>query len=179
MTPPPTQVAPGVRIVRADPSRVDDLKDLCLEMWATIGAVEVPIDGMPMRSPDALWQRRRANYLEWLENPGSFALIAEEESSGDAVGYSFVTLNPPFDAWDTGEPLAELESLAVTETWRRRGVGAALMRETHRHLRGLGVATLLIGVVHENADAIRFYEREGFSRFAVQLMGAIPVEEDA
>ena len=43
---------------------------------------------MPTRPPDESWPMRRGDYERWLAQPGSFALVAEED--GAAVGYAVV-----------------------------------------------------------------------------------------
>ena len=75
---------------------------------------------------------RRGDYERWLAEPGSFALVAEED--GEAVGYAVVHLQGPDETWVTGERTAELETIAVLPEQRGAGIGAALMDAVDREL---------------------------------------------
>ena len=55
-----------------------------------------------------------------------------------------------------------VDSLAVARSARGMGVGTALMREAERKARRMGKRFMSLGVIGENAGAIRLYERLGY-----------------
>ena len=69
------------------------------------------------------------------------------------------------ETYATGERLAEIHTLAVLPGERDRGLGAALMEEVERRLLAEGVTDVLVGTMHGNDAALRFYERRGFTPF--------------
>jgi GNAT superfamily N-acetyltransferase len=87
------------------------------------------------------------------------ALLASEP----AVGVALVTFRP--SVWDSG-PVALLDELYVVPSSRSRGFGAQLLQGAVASARERGTNTFEINVDSEDADARRFYEREGFRHFA-------------
>ncbi|HWM63779.1 MAG TPA: GNAT family N-acetyltransferase [Solirubrobacterales bacterium] len=120
----------------------------------------------PKRDAGAAWRMRRGKYERWLEAPETFFVVAE--ASGEPVGYAFVTVGPGYASWETGDRLAELQTLSVLAECRGGGVGAALIDAAWSRLDGLGVDDMAITTTVTNVDAHRFYERHGFEqRFVV------------
>jgi ribosomal protein S18 acetylase RimI-like enzyme len=108
------------------------------------------------------WRRRRAKYERWLVDPEAFFLIAED---GDRpIGYAFVTVGSGYAAWQTGDRLAELETLSVLPEHRGGGVGALLLETVWEQLAERGVDDLVITTAKTNLDSHRFYERHGFTQ---------------
>ena len=59
-------------------------------------------------------------------------------------------------------PEAEIADLAVAPEWRRRGIGAALLRRAIAELELSGVRTLYLEVRESNQAARTLYESSGF-----------------
>ena len=57
-----------------------------------------------------------------------------------------------------------VDSLAVDPAYRGRGVGTALLQKAEERAMSMGKRTMSLGVVGENAGAIRLYERVGYRR---------------
>ncbi len=55
-----------------------------------------------------------------------------------------------------------VDSLAVDRSARGMGIGTALMRKAERQARSMGKRSMSLGVIGENAGAIRLYERLGY-----------------
>ena len=55
-----------------------------------------------------------------------------------------------------------VDSLAVDPAFRGRGVGTALLRKADERAKSMGKRTMSLGVIGENAGAIRLYERLGY-----------------
>lgn len=96
---------------------------------------------------------RRARFLETIArgNAGMFVAVAESEIVGEIGMY----------------PLAEgLQSIgmAVAATWRRRGVGSALLSCGIDWARASGAHKVVLEVFPHNTAAIVLYEKFGFAR---------------
>jgi GNAT superfamily N-acetyltransferase len=57
----------------------------------------------------------------------------------------------------------------VLPAFRGRGIGAALVARAEQFARERGAPWLGIGVMAENGDARRLYERLGFAAFHVEM----------
>ncbi|HUV04111.1 MAG TPA: GNAT family N-acetyltransferase [Armatimonadota bacterium] len=90
------------------------------------------------------------------------ALLAAERD-GEPIGFVCVLAQ---DAGDISIMLvrrfAFVENLAVTERFRRSGVGRALMEAAHRWALSRGLARIELNVWEFNQDAIAFYEKLGY-----------------
>ncbi|HET6713102.1 MAG TPA: GNAT family N-acetyltransferase [Actinomycetota bacterium] len=166
----------GIRIVKVGAERVDDLEPLARSMHAYHLTVDPAIPGIPPRDEDGWWALRRERYRRWLAAPDAFALLAETDDSGTGpIGYAVVSMHGgPDDSHLTGDRFAELQSLAVLEGMRGAGVGTALLQTVYAELRALGIEELAIGVLATNHDALRLYEREGFTPWVVIALGKVP-----
>jgi GNAT superfamily N-acetyltransferase len=163
----------NVRIVKTGLDRVEDLGPLWRSLHEHHHAVGADVPGIPLRDPEDSWARRRAEYLEWLAEPGAFVLLAEDE--GRAVGYALVTMHEPGDDTHvTRERFAELKTLSVLEGRRGAGIGTSLLEAVFAELRAEGVRELLIGVLAANRDAARLYERYGFRPWHIEYLGTVP-----
>lgn len=123
----------------------------------------------PKRELEESWRRRRAKYERWLEDPETFFVIAE--SRDRPIGYAFVTVGSGYAAWQTGDRLAELETLSVLPEHRGAGVGTALLESVWERLVEMGVEDLAITAAKSNLDSHRFYERHGFDQGFVIYYG--------
>ena len=61
---------------------------------------------------------------------------------------------------------ADVMNLAVSPSYRRQGIGQALIKELVEHLRQRGIIALLLEVRVSNTPAIALYEKLGFIRTA-------------
>lgn len=119
---------------------------------------------------DALsWERRRANYAGWLAGGEALILVAERDD--ELVGYAFVRLIDASDeeTYAVGSRYAELYSLSVAPAVRSQGVGTRLMDAVEERLEAEGIGDLTVGVMSDNPEALRFYERRGLRPTEVYL----------
>jgi ribosomal protein S18 acetylase RimI-like enzyme len=159
-----------VRIRRLEAAELE----LVAPVWASLlshhGEVE---PDLPTRPVAESWPMRHADYVRWLAEPGSFALVADMD--GEAAGYAVVRLEGPDETWVTDERRAELETLAVLPAHRGAGIGAALMDAVDEELDRLGIDDVWLAVVAGNTDALRFYERRGLRTYAHRMhRGRVP-----
>jgi ribosomal protein S18 acetylase RimI-like enzyme len=153
----------GLRIERATLDRIDDAGPLFEEMVEHHRRVAG--DAFPVRMAGNAWQRRRQEYEHWLREGRATMLLARLDGDPAAVGYAVVSTPASGATWDIGDTVGELESLAVAERARGRGVGSALIEAARDVCRQAGVTSWQVAVVAANIDAIRLYERYGFRRF--------------
>jgi ribosomal protein S18 acetylase RimI-like enzyme len=162
----------GVRIVRGGVERVPDLEPLTRSLWRHHVTVDPDIPGIPPRDEDGWWQIRSDRYREWLAEPDSFLLLAEDDEV--PVGYALVTVHGIDDSHLTGDRFAELQSLAVLDDRRGDGIGTTLLRQVYREVRAAGIEEMAIGVMVSNGAAQRLYEREGFRPWLTINLGKVP-----
>ena len=143
--------------------------DRLAPLWRALRNHHATLAAMPpVRSLEDSWEHRKAQYQNWLSREGYTLLVAER--GGELIGYAMVSLNEGAATWDLGEQTAEIETLSVLESERGSGVGRALTKAAADVATDAGARTVAVGVAHTNADAIRFYEREGFEPFYVLML---------
>ena len=175
-------VAPDLEIVLLRPAQGDTYTDADLDplepLWRSLMDRHREIwEVVPMRAYEDSWPRRKAQYREWLAPPGSFALVARRGEG--AVGYVLVGIHEADETYTMGERLAEIHTLAVLPGDRDRGLGAALLDEAESRLLADGVVDVLVGTMHGNDDALRFYERRGFTPFVHLQYRRLQVDVEA
>jgi GNAT superfamily N-acetyltransferase len=156
----------GVRVVEAGPERVPDIEPLWRALYEHHRGISSGV--ADVRPFAETWRRRRRQYEEWLAGENASMLIAERE--GRPVGYAAVTVGPGPATWDLGDPVVELETLSVLPEERGSGVGRALMQEVRRWAHERGATAIAVGLAHTNDVARRFYERQGFNPFYIEMV---------
>ncbi|MGH2966829.1 MAG: GNAT family N-acetyltransferase [Solirubrobacterales bacterium] len=152
--------------------RADEI-DRLAPLWRALRDHHATLPAMPpVRSHEDSWEHRRGQYLDWLSEDGYTLLVAER--NGQLIGYAMVSVDEGAATWDVGERAAEIETLSVLESERGRGVGRALTEAAAEVATEAGASAVAVGVAHTNADAIRFYEREGFEPFYVLMLSERP-----
>ena len=86
-----------------------------------------------------------------LAMPGAFLVIAR--SDAEAAGFLLGRL---------ASDEAEIISIGVAPSHRRRGIAARLMARADDHLRGCGALSLVIEVDQDNSAAVGLYLKHGF-----------------
>ncbi|MEU0405984.1 GNAT family N-acetyltransferase [Streptomyces sp. NPDC006197] len=151
--------------------RLDDLEPL----WKALHSHHVAVAGhleefSPSLSPEASWRHRRAKYETWLASPDAFVLAAEAD--GELVGYAMahVREQPP-GSWERGAKTGVLESLSIRADQRGGGVGTRLFEAVRAEFVKRGAREYQLDVIASNADAIRFYTRQGLVPYVTTLVG--------
>jgi GNAT superfamily N-acetyltransferase len=165
-------VVDDILIVKGDAGRIQRLEPLWRALHSRHLEVDPGLPGIPIRSQEEAWDRRRRLYAAWLAEKDAFLLTAEQR--GRAVGYALAHMREADESWDTRGRFGVLESLSVLPEVRHRGVGRQLMSAVYDELRRLGNAVLEIGVVATNEEARRFYERQGFAPWLIHYLGQVP-----
>jgi ribosomal protein S18 acetylase RimI-like enzyme len=120
----------------------------------------------PYVSDAQTWEQELAIYEELLTKPDTVLLLARVD--GALVGYALGHIAPVdetwiYDTWQTGDRIAEVESIGVLPGHRGAGIGSALLDALDREFEALGVDDVILGVLPGNVDARRLYERRGFT----------------
>jgi ribosomal protein S18 acetylase RimI-like enzyme len=117
----------------------------------------------------ATFDDRKAGLLAKSEGGELLVLLARSvERSEHVVGYCVCTVTRTGDG--------EVDSLFVTESQRRRGIGDVLMSRAMAWLAGRATQSLAVEVMACNADALRLYERYGFRQRTVRMLHVRPPE---
>jgi [ribosomal protein S18]-alanine N-acetyltransferase len=112
-----------------------------------LAAIE-SIERLSYRTP---WSR--SMFAGELAKPSSVCLGACDADTGLLIGYAIVSRY--VDAW-------HVMNLAVDPTYRRRGVGMALLERLFEATAGDGRRGYTLEVRVSNTGAMRLYERAGF-----------------
>jgi GNAT superfamily N-acetyltransferase len=155
-----------VEIVRGGIELLDAVRPLWLALRAHHH--QIAPDLGPVREDADSWRRRRAQYEEWLADDRAFVLVAHRLHT--AVGYAFVRAqDADSPTWEGSAPSLDLETLSVLPAARGMGVGARLIALVREEVERGGYEGLYLTAVATNHDALRFYEREGFTPTFVVL----------
>ncbi len=132
-------------------------------------------DSWPVRDEQGAWERRRAEYVDWLSSGEGrmLAALPTGDPDGAPLGYAVLLPNPVGATWDLGEQVGEIESLSVAPEARGRGVGTALLGAAREHFREQGIEFWSVAVVEANEGAVKLYERAGFGPYYRHLLGRI------
>lgn len=108
-----------------------------------------------------------AAFTDQLADPTRRLLIAVDDLSGEALGYSVLTGGEPTDADVVAairiRPTVELSRMYVHPECHGTGLADRLMSATLEAARGTGAAGVWLGVSVENSRANAFYARHGFA----------------
>jgi len=118
--------------------------------------------GPKPRPEELLAEPGLRRYLEGWGREGDFAVVALDADGGGRIGAAWFRL---FSAGEPGygcvdEKTPEL-AVAVTDGWRGRGVGGALLAALTEAARNSGFSGLSLSV-HKTNPAARLYESNGF-----------------
>jgi GNAT superfamily N-acetyltransferase len=144
------------RVAGHDNNAVAGLADVlvdCVEGGASVGFM------LPLTRA-----RAQAFWIDALESASRgerVVIIAEDSVSGDVIGTVQVVLTAPENQPHRGE----IGKMLVHRRARRRGVGAALMREAEAAARQAGKTLLVLDTA--SGDAERVYGRLGWQRVGV------------
>lgn len=100
-----------------------------------------------------------------LDTPSAIVLVAQSDEQVIAMASV-----QPLISTAMGEYVGLIEDVVVTETYRGRGVGKALIAEVIIASEYQGLKRLALGADHRNLAAIDFYQNQGFTASHMGLM---------
>jgi len=175
--PPIIEVIP---IDLGDPSHVEGLQAMLREYaLSPQGGASALQDEALARLPRLLADRAHyVGWLAWLSNPKPVragpsltepqAMPGPEGSSALAASArQCIGLLNAFEGVSTfrAQPLLNLHDIAVTASWRGRGVGRALMAAAEAYAKARGCCKLTLEVLEGNTRAIGLYRSAGFDPY--------------
>lgn len=104
---------------------------------------------------------------DWFD-PDGF-LLAEDDESGRLLGFHWTKVHGRDGGTHAHEPIGEVYALGIDPSAQGRGLGPTLTAAGLRYLRGLGLSQVMLYVDESNTNAIRVYERLGFTRWDVDV----------
>jgi len=107
-----------------------------------------------------------ARYAAWLAEPGAYRFWGAAPGPGPLVGY--VMLSRPDLPVPTSPGDLEVKRIYLLSRFQGGGVGARLMATALGAAKTAGARRVLLGVYGENASALAFYARQGFTRAGVR-----------
>jgi ribosomal protein S18 acetylase RimI-like enzyme len=151
-------VGGSVRVRNAIPDDTDAIVAVTAAGWRTAYRDIVA----PERMADLPVLRWRHEIHVGLLRPVDDAFSYVAEIDGEFAGYCFVAA--PSREPDLRPNVAELVAIYVEPDRWRQGAGEALMKAAMLRLAGLPYDEVVLWTFKENAPAIAFYERHGWSR---------------
>ncbi|GAB3838180.1 GNAT family N-acetyltransferase [Micromonospora andamanensis] len=128
----------------------------CVDLLAEVHRV----DGYPLNWPD--------DPTRWLCPPELWRAWVTETRDGGLAGHLAVHRTPPAGHGAPGRPTAEVARLFVAPTFRRRRVGAYLLRQARRWAAEQHLDLALEVVDQVRSPAVALYEREGWRHVATE-----------
>lgn len=107
----------------------------------------------------------RHKIMEIIQGNDSAILVAE--CSGRVIGFAEIYLrNPdPTSRVVVSKPYAHLQSLAVTEGFKRQGIGSQLLHTAEFWASDRGAVELRLDIWEFSAGPLEFYEKSGYYTF--------------
>ncbi|MDA0566785.1 GNAT family N-acetyltransferase [Streptomonospora sp. S1-112] len=171
-----TKTHSGIPTLRYRYLGAADVEELA-ELWAALHEQHATVaphleDIITRVNAEESWRRRRAQYLAWLEDSSTLALVAERD--GRTVGYAMVTVRRSEQgSWDRGARVAVVQTLAVAPEHTGTGVGSGLLEEIRRQVGSMGIRDIELTALATSSEDIRFFEQEGFRPFVTTMVTRI------
>ena len=119
---------------------------------------ELLISVVSLETECGLSSRGVESYLTMISDPQSILLVAIEDA-GQIIGvFSGVVVIDEL----------QIDNLAVSDRWRRQGIGKTLLRTALSNAKRMGACTATLEVRLSNSPARALYEKEGFTEDAVR-----------
>ena len=151
-----------MKVRSAGPADVPRIVELWREMWDLHGKLD---PGRYVATAAA--ENVVKNWAEEnIYGERSIVLVAEGDAAIVAYLLGTILENPPVVPQQFFGYVSEL---SVTESERGKGIGKALLAAANDWFRGKGLEFVELNVSTLNADAVRFWRREGYSDYLARM----------
>ena len=130
------------RIRKAVPADEKRIRELFIEMLRTIYGTD-DVKGYDDGALDRFWNGNEGRVY-----------VAEDD---DVVAFLSVEVHHDMGGY------IYLDDFSVTEAYRSKGIGSALIRAAESYAKEIGMPVIILHVEKTNKSAMRFYERKGYS----------------
>ncbi len=148
-----------VHIRTADKNEVKDIQNLNNEVFIDNQKYDSDLD---MNWPQS--DKGKEYFTKLLNNPDACCLLAEED--GKLVGY--IAAAPKNISYRKSK-FFEIENMGVIPEYRSKGIGSQLIQKCLEWAKNKGFQKLFVNAYFQNAKAIDFYKRNGFSEIDISL----------
>jgi GNAT superfamily N-acetyltransferase len=108
-------------------------------------------------------------FANQLGNPGIIILVAEEEASGEIVGYSYASLEERNWA-DLRDACGRLHDVFISERARRQGLARAMLSESVQRLTALGAPLAVTTTAWQNERSRALLRSAGFRPAVIEMV---------
>lgn len=112
--------------------------------------------------------RSKDFFEQLLGSEDAAVLVADAIGQVVGVATALMRSSPDFAVFRT-QTWGVLDNIAVSKSWRRRGVGTALTQNAERWVQGRGAKWIELGVYEFNASARSFYQTLGYYPVSTKL----------
>ena len=116
----------------------------------------------------AVEARPREFFEQLLDDQDCAVLVAEANHQLVGMATALLRASPTFALFIT-QRWGVLDNIAVSNGWRRRGIGTALIRDAERWAKLQGANWLELGVYEFNQEARAFYTSLGYLPVSTKL----------
>jgi GNAT superfamily N-acetyltransferase len=152
----------GASVMNVRKARVEEIASI-EPLWSAIYRQHADLlptlDGLPLRSIEDSWARRRSMYESWLADDTGFLVIAELDDR--LVGYAAMHVTDGLTVWQTGDHIGLWETMSVLPAAMGKGVGTAITNAVLAELQRRGVTELMGKMTEGNPDAQQFFMNKG------------------
>ena len=151
-------------------ARKDDIDDILI-LADQLRKAEVPLDKTKNLKEDSYrTERYKKLVLKNIAARKKIFLVAESEEK--LVGYvnGYIVKNSEMYY---KEPVAYLDNLCVSKTYRKRGIGKNLIDEFCKIVKEKGARYVKLNAFENNIPAVNLYKKEGFEEYSVYYMKKI------
>lgn len=148
------------------------------EMCGLLAEVdELHRSNLPWMFKEPALEPRPVQFFEQLLGSSDSAVLVAD-SGARLIGVAAVLMrsSPDFAVF-VRQSWAVLDNIAVATSWRRRGVGTALIRDAERWAEARGAHWLELGVYEFNDDARAFYRALGYLPVSIKLRKPFPAQQ--
>lgn len=109
-------------------------------------------------------QKYKEELLKRVKDQQGELLVAKDSSRVLGLVAWYIENEPEFDT-----PYAYISDIVVSIDQRGQGVGQQLLNEALAHIKATGIKRVHIGVLVDNIDTKKFYEKNGFTDYSIEM----------